>query len=323
MAKYLNLSIPQACNENWAAMVPGEKGNFCSSCKKSVIDFTGMPDSKLAEFLKSGDDRLCGRFYTDQLNREIAVPKKQLPLVKYFFTVTIPALLYSSRSLAQQKTTMPDTEQTDIKHQPMVLGKFISRKLLSGRIVDQSGMPIAGASVTVLHTKTGVAADAEGKFKLYVNAGADSITVSAAGYKMSEVKISGKDSLNITLQEDTRIMMGMMVVVRSPKKVKPAVPAKKEQLIKVAAEKNEITLFPNPVAANSGLTVSWKNKIAGEQSVEIFSGDGNLVQAERLSSFAKTDRATVYLKDLPAGFYIIRVTDLKTAQILSKEFIVK
>lgn len=96
--KKFNLSIPKPCHENWAQMTPAEKGRFCGSCQKTVFDFTNMSDRELAAFFKKPAGSVCGRFHQDQLNREIAVPKKRIPFLRYFFHIAWPALILMLKS---------------------------------------------------------------------------------------------------------------------------------------------------------------------------------------------------------------------------------
>ncbi len=68
----LTLSITDPCRENWDDMTPVEKGVYCKSCCKNVIDFTGMKDGEIYEyFQKKKDEPVYGRFRTTQLNRPI------------------------------------------------------------------------------------------------------------------------------------------------------------------------------------------------------------------------------------------------------------
>jgi hypothetical protein len=69
----LKITIPEPCSENWNGMTPTQKGAFCASCKKEVIDFRAHSQMELARKLelsaKSGDGHgLCGRFRPDQLD---------------------------------------------------------------------------------------------------------------------------------------------------------------------------------------------------------------------------------------------------------------
>lgn len=63
------ITIPKPCHENWNAMTPKEKGRFCSSCSKTVVDFTKKSASEIKEYLMDKkQERVCGRFYKKQLD---------------------------------------------------------------------------------------------------------------------------------------------------------------------------------------------------------------------------------------------------------------
>src|SRR5258706_2725101 len=110
MSKQLQLSIPTPCHENWYNMATVEKGKFCGSCQKEVVDFSNMSDRQVAEFFKKpSTGSVCGRFMTDQLERDIEIPKKRIPWLKYFFQFAIPAFLLSMKATAQGKVKVTET----------------------------------------------------------------------------------------------------------------------------------------------------------------------------------------------------------------------
>jgi hypothetical protein len=45
------IHIPNPCHEDWSKMTPTEKGAFCSSCKKEVLDFTKSSNEEIRESL--------------------------------------------------------------------------------------------------------------------------------------------------------------------------------------------------------------------------------------------------------------------------------
>ncbi len=112
MSKHLQLHIPEACHENWDRMTSVEKGRFCSSCQKQVVDFTGMNDEQLLAFFKRSTGSVCGRFMQDQLGRRIEIPKKQIPWVKYFFQFLLPGFLMScgARTIGKVKVNESKNE---------------------------------------------------------------------------------------------------------------------------------------------------------------------------------------------------------------------
>jgi len=63
------LSIPQPCSEDWSAMLPKASGRHCSACVKTVVDFTGMTDKEISDYMHSNPVNVCGRFKSEQLLR--------------------------------------------------------------------------------------------------------------------------------------------------------------------------------------------------------------------------------------------------------------
>lgn len=69
MKKFYSISIPEPCHENWNAMIPKEKGRFCNSCSKTVIDFTKMNNLEVQDFIKQNNqNNICGHFKQTQLD---------------------------------------------------------------------------------------------------------------------------------------------------------------------------------------------------------------------------------------------------------------
>ncbi|MBS1595356.1 MAG: hypothetical protein JST90_13650 [Bacteroidetes bacterium] len=54
MKHKLHLTIPTPCHERWDDMTATERGAFCHSCSKEVIDFSAMTDSELLSFFAGG-----------------------------------------------------------------------------------------------------------------------------------------------------------------------------------------------------------------------------------------------------------------------------
>jgi len=73
---------------------------------------------------------------------------------------------------------------------------------ITGTVVDKTGQPVEGATVTVKGDKTNATStDKTGQFKLNVPAGA-TLVVTAVGYKPVEVAVAGNTPLSIVLADD-------------------------------------------------------------------------------------------------------------------------
>ncbi len=87
------ISLPEPCHQKWEEMDAIERGAYCKSCNKEVIDFTCMNDAELFNYLKSTKfGSACGRFRNDQLREPIPcispdVIYMNIPLWKKFIAI--------------------------------------------------------------------------------------------------------------------------------------------------------------------------------------------------------------------------------------------
>src|SRR5581483_2324365 len=73
----LTLSIPTPCHESWDNMTATKDGRYCSSCNKTVIDFSLYTDRELVEFFKTAErGTVCGRISEYQANRAIVITEQ-------------------------------------------------------------------------------------------------------------------------------------------------------------------------------------------------------------------------------------------------------
>ncbi len=92
------ISIPTPCHEDWNNMAPVEKGRFCSSCVKSVIDFTEMDDTEISSYMaENGSKRICGLFRNEQLEpAQIQIPESflasKMPFHRAFFFAALAVM---------------------------------------------------------------------------------------------------------------------------------------------------------------------------------------------------------------------------------------
>ncbi len=72
--KKIQLNVPDPCHENWFSMTPAEKGRYCNSCQKVVIDFSVMTDTEIIQYFQKDRGNTCGNFTVGQLGRDIREP---------------------------------------------------------------------------------------------------------------------------------------------------------------------------------------------------------------------------------------------------------
>jgi len=207
--KKINITIPEPCHENWNAMTALEKGKFCGACQKKVHDFTKATDREIITAYEK-DQKLCGRFLTTQLERDLIIPeeKKSIWLASLFFGL----LAFSSaKTIAQTK---PNIEQAPT--QPEIMGKMIApqhqnngKKIISGMVSDSNG-PLPSATITIKGTTTEVFTSFDGKYSIKAKEG-DVLIYSFMGMNDVSKTVGESNIINIVLY-DTSKTLGEVVV---------------------------------------------------------------------------------------------------------------
>jgi TonB-linked SusC/RagA family outer membrane protein len=82
---------------------------------------------------------------------------------------------------------------------------------VSGKITDENGAPLAGASIKVKGSSQGVSANANGEFTITVPDDAV-LVISYVGYAERQVSVSGQSTINISLQPSAKVQDQVVVV---------------------------------------------------------------------------------------------------------------
>ena len=226
--KSIKLTIPTPCHENWEEMLPEEKGKFCLSCQKTVVDFSRMSDQEVFNYFKNNSNgRTCGRFVEGQLNKKISINRPNIfGRWKYFWQILLPAVFTVYKSNAQttageikittcQKDTSskPDLKlvgKIAISHQKQTFVKVFSIK---GKVVDNQGKGIKHATVKIngAASKAEVTTDSHGNFKLLASNVYLPLTLNVlcAGFYSKEIEITtNHTSQRVILQNAERMLQG-------------------------------------------------------------------------------------------------------------------
>ena len=325
MAKYLNLQVPSSCHEDWNNMALEQRGRYCFSCQKSVVDFTQMTDQELILYFKSLNGPTCGKFSESQLNRDIPLPKKPLPWVKYFFRFSLPAFLLLLKSSVQgQKTSYP-IEISPIIPKAGVVDSSKKTLPITGVVSDEAGVPLAHASVFIKNTNKGTVTDVHGYFVLSDVDLPVTLLISYVGYQTTEVKMSsGQQGTDVKLQL-APALMGEVVVVGyiSPKKIKRRELKENKKQEKALATSPYVLPYPNPVMAGSLLNIQCRDIERGNYSVEVYTLTGQLVQASKVTYGKEDSQISLQLGQLLAGTYLLRLAHEKNGKHFSQQVVVK
>lgn len=69
------MKIEKPCAENFSGMTKNNSGRHCSSCNKTVVDFTKMSTTEIQNHLNSSTEEVCGRFKCLQLEQRNGLEK--------------------------------------------------------------------------------------------------------------------------------------------------------------------------------------------------------------------------------------------------------
>ena len=350
MGKKIQLTIPTPCHENWEAMTPVDKGRFCAACQKQVMDFSNMNDRQVVEFFKKpSTGSVCGRFIPNQLQRDMEIPGKRIPWVKYFFQFAIPAFFVSAKAKAQGEVRVNAVINKEVKKDSMIRGQVLTQScavkitgdtvimekpaepgiVISGRITNENNEPVPHASVVIKGTRIGVAADAAGFFKLQPAPGWKTVTLvtSGVGFMTKELPVIRSDYKGlleiklgpVQIQEQ---FMGVIVVTKKKKHKKEAdVPLLKDPAA-VAIIKT-FNLFPNPVAAGGNLNIEWKQQDEGYYNLEILSLTGQVIKQQTIWIDKEARLLSIDVPVTNPGSYIIRISNKKTGKASSEKIIIQ
>ena len=168
MSSKINIFIPEPCHENWQEMTAIDKGRFCNSCQKKVIDFTNANDQEILNAFKLNDN-LCGRFLDSQLNRDLIKPKEKSSLWLAASSAFISLIGLGTHEVQAQEQVK--TEQTDNSS----LNKFNSYKaeeiFIRGAVFNENGDKLPEVLIQVKNKKNIIYTDNNGDFRIKIAIG--------------------------------------------------------------------------------------------------------------------------------------------------------
>ena len=110
-------------------------------------------------------------------------------------------------------------EDTDLSYKMMSTNLVVIYKSddkaadirVTGRITDENGNPLQGASVRVKGTNSGVSANANGEYSITVPDNA-TLVFSYVGYTEREIVVAGQSTINVALQPSARVQDQVVVI---------------------------------------------------------------------------------------------------------------
>jgi len=204
----LQISIPEPCHENWQNMTPSDQGRFCNACAKTVVDFSMMSDHEVLSYFSTvSDDKVCGRTLATQLNREMTMPREPKKRRFWYWNyVAMFFMLFSKSNNAKAQGEIRPITQTvkkptcNVTMGTMVAPQLKNERVVSGKVTNDKGGPIAGAAIRIREAQTGVSADGNGIYSIKAKEG-DVIEFSGSGFETQrQVVRHNTNTLDVTLR---------------------------------------------------------------------------------------------------------------------------
>lgn len=215
MSKPLQIAIPTPCHEKWDEMTPTNRGRFCASCQKNVIDFTKFSDREIANAIRNNKN-LCGRFSTSQLERDLIVPKEKSTVWTAVAAGVLSFVtLGSYKATAQEKQKVVQTDNKPVKETNSKTSKQSTTIKIT--VKDSTGL-LQEAIVTNVTKKTQTSENKNGVYEIDVSLN-DEINIACTDHVMQSLIITNKNDLLVVLEEITPIIMavGQLEIKTEPK----------------------------------------------------------------------------------------------------------
>lgn len=222
--KTKHLSLPKPCSQSWTEMTVQGQGRFCSSCQKTVIDFTEFDDAAFIAYFQQATELPCGRLNRRQL--ELAIPLQQnrlrRPLQLYRYVAAgvlsiagIPATTEARQTTATAVYAADHQDQAGQETEPATSDSVEVR----GMVVDENEEGIPGASVYIKNTETRTMTDVDGNFSLRVSSlqkAQDTLAVKAVGFSETKKLLNTITDKTIVRLAMSQSILGEVVVSKKP-----------------------------------------------------------------------------------------------------------
>ncbi len=104
---------------------------------------------------------------------------------------------------------VPSPGKTNKKHELENPGK--QKKIIKGKVTDESGTGLPGVSVVVMGTAVGTATNIDGSYELELPLESDKLIFSFIGMETQQVEINGREVVNVVLKVDRSLVEEVIV----------------------------------------------------------------------------------------------------------------
>lgn len=152
----------------------------------------------------------------------------------------------------------------DVPHSHAQAVEQINEKMITGTILDDAGLPIVGANVTVKGTSKGTISDLDGVFKLSVPQNNSVLVISFIGYKTVTLPVGAHTTLKVVMEPEAEQLNEVVVTALGIKREKKALGYAMQEVKTDALTENKSVSVANML----------QGKIAGVQISQSGTGMG-------------------------------------------------
>ncbi|MBJ6367248.1 TonB-dependent receptor [Snuella sedimenti] len=149
------------------------------------------------------------------LNRKVSVKAKETAIAS--FLENLFGNTETSFKVRGTQIVLKKKKKADVVLNSTLQGAEIQELEVTGQVIDNTGMPLAGATVIVKGTSRGVTSDFDGNYKIRANEN-ETLVFSYVGYTTQEVPVNGQTTIDVTLQEDVDLLQEVVVVAYGTQK---------------------------------------------------------------------------------------------------------
>lgn len=178
---------------------------------------------------------------------------------------------------------------------------------ITGKVVNDKGEPVSGASIVIKGSKTGASTDASGNFRLQTTQDKVTLVISFVGYETKEVTVTGSRLINVVLSPKETTAEEIVVIGYGTQKkvdVTGAIATIK------AADVNQ--------GINQSVSHALQGRAAGVTVMQNSGAPGEGVEIRVRGSGSINDNSPLYVVDgiISGGIDGINPTDIESISIL-------
>jgi hypothetical protein len=357
MSTKTTLRIAEPCHENWDKMTSTEKGRFCQSCCKQVVDFSLLNDRQILEYFSKQKEDTCGRFREDQLDRSLdnQRAKNKISLWKWFVTMALGVWVSNkalSQSLVKKADHEPKMQTGDTTYETITFG-MVAQKInahgdkkpvkhlnITGKIVNDKNEPVSGASIS-LNGEGYASSASDGTF--HINGEFATVkdrielSFSSVGYETKNVKVllaNKKDILIEMKPKATELkevvvtgygtMKGKVCITGAVTRVSTSSLTQVVDSIKRFTDntlnKTSFNVYPNPVQKGSSVNITVKED--GAYSMQLISNASQLISSQKITAVKGQIFQLQISSSLASGIYYIRMVNEETGKLYTDKVVV-